>query len=390
MDPAEHDWTAAEEEWRRRAARFAAEELAPFSRTWDRAGRIPREVFARLGALGFLGLSLPGSVGGGGASVLAGCLVAEEIGAVDGSVRGFLAVQSGLVASPIAEFGSPDQRARWLPGLLAGTSIGCCALTEPGAGSDLGAIATSVRREGEFAVLDGEKTWITNGGIADVALVFATADPAKRHKGLECWIVPTSTPGFRAEPMPGAPLGHRASDHARLVLSGVRVPASHRLGDPGAGFAVAMRGLEVGRLNVAAGAVGIHRACFEAAVAFAKTRRQFGQRLGDFQQVGATLAEMAVDLSASRLLVHHAARLADRGAPSAPAVAAAKLRATESAVAAATRTIQVHGARGYADDLPLERFYRDALALTIYEGASNIQRLILSRALLGKDEGAPR
>jgi alkylation response protein AidB-like acyl-CoA dehydrogenase len=341
----------------------------------------------RLGAAGLIGAGLPKEAGGGGAGALASCLVAEEIGAVDGSVRGFLAVQAGLVALPLAEYAAPEVRTRWLPDLLAGKAIGCYALTEPEAGSDVGAIATRVREDEDHAVLDGEKVWITNGGVADVALVFATADPAKKTKGLECWVVPTKTPGFSARPMPGKELGHRASNHAMLTLKGVRVPRANRLGEARGGYAVAMRGLEGGRLHVASGAVGIHRACLEASTAFARTRRQFGSRVGDFQQVGAALAEMAVELKASRLLAHHAARLVDRGLPAADAVSAAKLYATEAALRAATRAIQLHGARGYTDELPLERHYRDVIALTIYEGTSQIQRLILSRALLGKDEG---
>ena len=383
----EHGLTAAEEAWRKKAAAFAAKEIAPLARDWDRAGKFPREIVTRLGAAGLLGAALPKEAGGGGAGTLTGCLVAEEIGAVDGSVRGFLAVQAGLVATPLHEFGAPALKKQWLKDLLSGKAIGCCALTEPGAGSDLGAIATRVRTDGDHVVLDGEKVWITSGGIADVALVFGTVDPSKKTKGLECWVVPTRTPGFSARPMPGKDLGHRASDHAHVVLKGVRVPKGNRLGEACGGFAMAKHALEAGRLNVAAGAVGIHRACLDASVEFARTRRQFGSRVGDFQQVGATLADMAVELKAARLLTHHAARLRDRGLPSSEAVSAAKLYATEAALRAATHAIQIHGSRAYSDELPIERHWRDVIALTIYEGTSQIQRLILSRGLLGKDDG---
>jgi len=374
-----------DEGWRRRARDFAQEFLAPAARDADRAGRFDPDLVRALGRAGLLAATFPRAEGGGGGSTLADCLIAEEIGAVDGSVRGFLAVQIGLVASTLAAFGTEDQKSTWLPRLIAGEALGCYALTEPEAGSDVGSLSTRARLDGETVVLDGEKIWITNGGVADVALVFATTDPEKRHRALECYLVPTRTEGFLAEPMPGRELGHRASDHARVVLRGVRVPRANRLGEPGRGFGVAMRALEAGRLNVAAGALGIHRACLDACVAFARSRRQFGRRIGDFQQIGAALAEMAVDLEASRLLVHHAARLRDRGIEDAAAVSAAKLRATESALAAATTAMQIHGARAYTDELPVERHYRDVVALTIYEGTSHIQRLILSRALLGRD-----
>jgi alkylation response protein AidB-like acyl-CoA dehydrogenase len=381
--------TDEETAWRVRAREFAEGRLAPIAREADRAGRFDRETARSLGAAGLLSATFPESEGGGGASTLAGCLIAEEIGAVDGSARGFLAVQIGLVAHTLATYATEDQRATWLPRLLTGEAIGCYALTEEGAGSDAGAIATRARVDGDSVVLDGEKVWITNGGVADVALVFVTTDPAKRHRGLECYVVPTSTPGLETAPMPGRELGHRASDHARLTLRGVRVARVERLGEAGHGFSIAMHALEGGRLNVAAGAVGIHRACLDACVSFARSRRQFGRRIGDFQQIGAELAEMAVDLEASRLLTFQAARLRDRGLGDAAAVSAAKLRATENALKAATTALKMHGSRGYTDELPLERHYRDVVALTIYEGTSHIQRLILGRGLLGKDEGAP-
>jgi hypothetical protein len=382
--------TAEQEGWRAHARAFAEREAAPRARASDREGRFDRELVRLLGAEGLLGVGLSRAHGGAGAGALAAALVAEELGAVDGSLRGFVAVQAGLVLAPLAEHGDAEQRARWLPGLLAGTAIGAYALTEPGAGSDVAAITTTVREDGGHAVLDGEKVWITNGGVADVLLVFAQSRPGSGRAGLECWLVAGDAPGLLRAPMPGRELGHRASDHARLVFQGVRVPRANRLGPAGGGHALAMRGLEVGRLNVAAGAVGIHRACLEAATAFARTRRQFGQRVGDFQQVGAELADMAVALEASRLLVFQAARLADRGLPHAEAVATAKLHATEAALAAATTALKLHGSRGYSDELPLERHYRDVIALTIYEGTSHIQRVILARALLGRDDAGAK
>jgi alkylation response protein AidB-like acyl-CoA dehydrogenase len=379
---------AADEAWRKAAERFAREEVLPLARDADRAGRMPEHLPRRLGELGFLGVSLPKAQGGGGGSALAYALVSEELGRADGSVRGFVAVHGGLVTATVARLASEEVRARWLPGLLSGRTIGCFALTEPEAGSDAAAIRTRVREEGDAVVLDGEKHWITNGTLAQVALVFASADPAAGAKGIEGYVVPTDAPGFEAKPMEGRPLGHRASDHARIVLRGVRVPKANRLGEARGGFRAAMAGLDLGRLSVAAGAVGIHAACLDLAVAHARSRRQFGQRIGDFQQVGAALAECHVSLEASRLLVHHAARTLDRGGAATAETSAAKLRATEAAVEAATLAVRVHGARGYDDLVPAERHLRDAVALTVYEGTSEIQRVILARGLLGKDDRA--
>ena len=375
--------------WRARAAAFARDVVEPVARDADRAGALPMDLIPALGEAGLIGAPLQTDAGGGGASTLASCCIAEEIGAVDGSVRGFLAVQTGLVCTPLWTFGT-DAQHEWLRGLLAGTQIGSFALTEPEAGSDVGAMRTVALQHGDEVVIEGEKTWITNGLEADVFLVFAQTDRTLKTKGLECYVVPADTEGLSREPVEGYELGHRASNHARVRFQGVRVPASARLGAPREGFRVAMNGLGVGRLHVAAGAVGIHRACLSASIDYARKRRQFGKRIGDFQQVGATLADMSTACNAARLLTHHAAHLRDTGQPYAdPAASAAKLYATEAAVQAATQAIQLHGARGYTDELPLERHLRDALALTIYEGTSNVQRVILARHLLGKDDGGP-
>ncbi len=382
----EYGLPEADEIWRGRARTFAQETLAANAQRLDREGRFSRRIVAALGEAGLIGAGLSEPTGGG-ASTLAACAIAEEIGAVDGSARGFLAVQAGLVLAPLSTFANDTLRERWVPGLIAGTSIGACCLTEPGAGSDLGAIATTITEEGDEVVIRGEKVWITNGGVADILLVFGTVDTKARTRGLECYAVPADTEGVHTEPMPGNELGHRASDHARVVFKDVRVPKTNRIGGERSGFSIAMFGLEDGRLNVASGAVGVHRACLEQSIRFARSRRQFGRRIGDFQQVGATLADMDVELRAARLLVHQAARLKDRGLDNAHAVSAAKLYATEAALRAATNAIQLHGSRGYNDELPLERHYRDVIALTIYEGTSNVQRVILSRNLLGKDEG---
>ncbi len=381
---------AESESWRERAAAFAASWLAPRARDADRGGRPDPDLPRALGAHGLIGASLPRALGGGGASALAAVVVAEEIGAVDGNARGFLAVQGGLVAATIGMFGTDAQRERWLPGLLSGELVGAFALTEPNAGSDVGAIATRLVARGDGLVLDGEKTWITNGGIADVTIVCASEFPDARTRGLSAVLVPRDRPGVSRESVAGHPLGHRASDHARLRFDGVRVGADDRLGAPGAGFDAAMGGLGVGRLNVAAGAVGIQRACLHPSTSFAASRRQFGSSIGDFQQIGAALADMATRLETSRLLVHQAARLRDRGLDDADAVAMAKLHATEAALQTTTAAIRLHGSRGYTDECPVERHHRDAIALTIYEGTSEIQRMILARRRLGRDPRASK
>jgi alkylation response protein AidB-like acyl-CoA dehydrogenase len=375
--------------WRDRARAFAQDVVAPLSRDMDREGRLRPDVVRRMGEAGLLAAPLPKESGGSAAGALSSALVSEELGRVDGSVRGFFAVQTCLVAQTVALEASPGPRRRWAEALGRGAAVGCFALTEPEAGSDVAALSTRVEPDGDGVRLTGEKHWITNGLTADVALVFATREPGGGRGSLEAWLCPTDAPGLRREPMPGRELGHRACDHGRLLFEGVRLPAEDRVGPERDGFAVAMRALERGRLSVAAGAVGIQAACLDACVSFARSRRQFGSRVGDFQQVGAALADLRAALEASRLLVHHAARRVDRGHDASADVSVAKLFATEAALAAATRAVRLHGARGYSDALPLERHYRDAVALTVYEGTSEIQRLILSRDLLGRDGARP-
>jgi alkylation response protein AidB-like acyl-CoA dehydrogenase len=268
--------------------------------------------------------------------------------------------------------------------LASGDWIGCYALTESNAGSDPASMETSVREEGDSYVLHGEKIWITNGNLAHLALVFATQDRAARHKGICAFLVPTDTAGFHREKMPGAELGHRASDHARIVLDGCRVPRNALLGASGEGFKVAMSALDHGRLGVAAGAVGVGQACLDACIDFARKRHQFGQRIGDFQMVQAALADMASDLEASRWLVYRAAWMKDQKLPTTKETSIAKLFATEAAARAASQAVLLHGGRGYSNEYPVERYYRDIKGLEIYEGTSHIQRIVIARALIGR------
>ena len=370
-------------------AREVAEQVvAPHARQSDEVGVFRRDVIAELAGRGLLGLPIPERLGGRGADNLAMALVYEEVGRVDSSVRGFLSVHVGLVSQCVLDWGSPEQQERWLPRLARGEALGCYCLTEPEAGSDAAGITTRAVRDGDAWVLEGVKHWITNGNVADVAVVFATVDQGQRAQGVMAFLVPTTTPGFEREPMPGRELGHRGSDHARIILSQVRVPADAVLGGPGQGFKIAMAALDHGRLGVAAGAVGVLQACLDACVDFARQRRQFGKRIGDFEMIQAVLADMAADTAAARLLVRETAWRRDRGEANTYQVSLAKLFATEAACRAADQAVLLHGGRGYSNEYPVERYYRDIKGLQIYEGTSHIQRIIIARHLLGRDEGA--
>ncbi len=374
-------------EVRERARRFAQEELAPHASAWDRAGAFPRDVVRRLGQLGFLAGPLPREHGGSGWDNETFAGVYEELGRADSSVRGFLTVHAGLVGQCLHDHGSEAQRRAWLPRLASGEWIGAYALTEEGAGSDVSAIATTARREGDAWVLDGSKTWITNGGIAELLLVFARsgAPGAPAKDALTCLVVLPPAAGFSARPLDVQPLGHRASNHARLAFAGLRVPDAQRLGPVGGGHAIAMSALGHGRLGVAAGAVGLARGCLDAVLAHARERRQFGQRVGDFQMVQADIADMSAETEAAAALVREAARAADRRDPQVGRLTStAKLFATEAAQRAADKAVLLLGQRGYGDGWPVERHYRDIQGLRIYEGTNHIHRLIIARALLGK------
>ncbi|WIG60975.1 MAG: Acyl-CoA dehydrogenase [Ktedonobacterales bacterium] len=368
------------------AREFAENEVAPLAREADATRTFPMALVPRMAALGLLGGSVAEEYGGTGMDAISFALVCEELGRADSSVRGFLTVHAGLVASCIQRWGSDEQKRRYLPRLASGEFIGCYCLTEPEAGSDAASITTSAREDGDGYVLNGEKIWITNGNIASVAIVLAQANPEARHKGICAFLIEADTPGFLREKMPGLELGHRASDHAHITFADCRVPKAALLGAAGEGFTVAMSALDRGRLGVAAGAVGVGQACLDACVAFARARRQFGQRIGDFQMVQATLAEMAAEIEAARLLVYRAAWLQDQGQPATRAASIAKLYATDAAARAASEAVSLHGNRGYSNEYPVERFYRDIKGLQIYEGSTNIQRIIIARDLLGREQ----
>jgi alkylation response protein AidB-like acyl-CoA dehydrogenase len=369
-----------------RARRAADEIVAPVARSADETGTFHLEVINAIAERGLLAIGVPEELGGEGRGALAMCLVYEEIGRVDSSVRGFLAVQAGLVIGSLLDWGTQEQQERWVPALTRAQAIGCYCLTEPEAGSDAAGIQTRAVRDGSSWVLDGEKHWITNGNVADVAIVFASTGPGQRSRGITAFLVPTDAAGFERRPMPGKELGHRGSDHARIRLRGVRVDPDAVLGEVGSGFRVAMAALDHGRLGVAAGAVGVLQACLDACAGFARTRRQFGRRIGDLGPIQAALADMAADLEGARLLTRRAAWLRDRGRRNTAEVSIAKLFATEAAVRAADQAVLLLGARGYSNEYPVERYYRDIKGLQIYEGTSHIQRIIIARGLLGKED----
>ncbi|MFD7412286.1 acyl-CoA dehydrogenase family protein [Kitasatospora purpeofusca] len=364
------------------AASFTDREIAPHAAAWDRAESVDRAIVGRLGKLGFLGLTLPEEYGGSGGDHLAYCLVLEELGRGDSAVRGIVSVSLGLVAKSVNAFGTEEQKRHWLPRLTSGEALGCFALTEPGTGSDAANLTTRAVREsdGQWS-LSGTKTFITNGTWADVALVLArTGEPG--HRGITAFLVPTDLPGFTRTEIRGK-LGLRGQATAELSFDAVRVPDSARLGEVGKGFTVAMAALAKGRMSVAAGCVGIARACLDAAVRYAGEREQFGVPIASHQLVQQLLAGIAVDVEAARLLTWKVADHIDRGLPFATESSVAKLFASEAAVRAANNALQVFGGYGFIDEYPVGKYLRDARVMTLYEGTSQIHQLLIGRALTG-------
>ncbi len=366
----------------RLARDFVTREIAPHAVEWDRAESVDRAIVEKLGALGFLGLTIPEEYGGSGGDHLAYCLVTEELGRGDSSVRGIVSVSLGLVAKTIAAWGSEEQKRAWLPRLTSGDAIGCFGLTEPGTGSDAGNLTTKAVRDGDGHVINGTKTFITNGTWADVVLLFARSTDAPGHKGVSAFLVPTDTPGLTRRTIHGK-LGLRGQATAELVLEDVRVPASAMLGPEGKGFSAALSALAKGRMSVAAGCVGIAQAALDAALSYAGEREQFGRTIAHHQLVQELITDIAVDVDAARLLTWRVADLIDRGEPFATAASQAKLFASEAAVRAANNALQVYGGYGYIDEYPVGKLLRDARVMTLYEGTSQIQKLLIGRALTG-------
>ncbi|WP_404960926.1 acyl-CoA dehydrogenase family protein [Streptomyces sp. 147326] len=367
---------------RRLAREFTEREVVPYAAAWDRAESVDRAIVKKLGALGFLGLTVPEEYGGSGGDHLAYVLVTEELGRGDSAVRGIVSVSLGLVAKTIAAWGTEEQKRAWLPRLCSGDALGCFGLTEPGTGSDAGSLTTRAVRAGDTYVLDGSKMFITNGTWADVVLLFARTGDEPGHRGVSAFLVPTDTPGLTRREIHGK-LGLRGQATAELSLDGVRVPASAMLGPEGKGFSVAMSTLAKGRMSVAAGCVGIAQAALDAAVSYAAQREQFGKPIAHHQLVQELIADISVDVDAARLLTWRVADLIDRGQPFATESSTAKLFASEAAVRAASNALQVHGGYGYIDEYPAGKLLRDARVMTLYEGTSQIQKLLIGRARTG-------
>ena len=359
---------------------FARAELAPNAARWDREGWLPEAVLAKMGELGFLGMLVPEEWGGMGGDYVAYALAIEEIAAGCASTAVIMSVQNGLGCGTILSWGTQAQKKRWLPDLATGKRIACFCLTEPQAGSEANNLRTRATLENDRWVLNGTKQFITAGKRAHLAVVFAVTDPDLGKKGLSAFVVPTDTPGFAPQRLEEK-MGIRASDTCAIVLESCAVPEDHRLGARGKGLAVALSNLEGGRIGIAAQALGIGRAAFEAALAYARERTQFGKKLIEHQSIGNMLADMHTRLNAARMLVLHAARMRNQGLPCLSEASQAKLYASELAEWACSKAIQVHGGYGYLEDYPVERHYRDARITQIYEGTSEIQRLLIARTL---------
>ncbi len=370
---------------------FVQKEIEPFVQQWERDGDHPFDIYEKMAAQGLLGSPFPTEYGGGGLDAVSYAILTEELAKGCSSLRTSISVHGSLAGSTIKYHASQEQKDRWLPDMSVGKKLGAWAITEPGSGSDAAGMQTTARKEGDEYVLNGQKAWISNGGLADYVIVYAKTNPELRHKGISCFLVEKGTPGFDVIAIESKnKLGLRSSPTATLAFNDCRIPAANLIGNEGDGWKNAMFVLNHGRLSVAAGGVGIAQAAMDAAVKYATEREAFGRPIGRYQLVQAMLAEMDVNIQAGRLLVWHAARMReayDRGDCTrdewTQAVSRAKLFVAEMSLKVCEDAIQVHGANGYTDDFPVERYWRDAKVLGIYEGTNQIQRLILGRLITG-------
>ena len=367
---------------RETARDFANREIVPRARENDRNEHFDTELVQKIADMGFLGAIVPEEYGGRGVDYRTYALIVEEVGRGCSAMRTVVSVVTSLVCSSIVRWGTEEQKQEWLPKLCSGEALGCFGLTEPNTGSDAANLATRAKRSNGGWTITGQKQWISLGNYAKLALVFAQTDPEQAHRGLAAFLVPTDSQGFSTSEIHHK-LGLRGSDTAELSLDEVEVPDEAMLGEVGDGFKVAMSALDNGRYSVAAGCVGICDGCVDASVAYAKERKQFGVPLARFQLVQEMIADMILKRDASRMLVLRAGLLKDEGKPNSTETSIAKLYATESAVECANLAIQVHGGAGYVDDYPVERYLRDARVTTLYEGTSQIQKLIIGRQATG-------
>jgi butyryl-CoA dehydrogenase len=361
--------------------RFAAEVVAPRAREIDASGEFPIDYYHQAGVLGLAGVCVPEEFGGAGMDMVSYCVAIEEISRVCASSGVILSVNNSLVCDPLMRYATDEQKREFLSPLAAGKKLGCFALTEPEAGSDAAALKTTAKRDGEDYILNGSKVFITNGTHADTALVFATVDPAQKHRGITAFIVEMDSPGF-SRGHHEYKLGVQASGTTQLYFDNLRVPARQRLGDEGKGFGVAMSTLDGGRIGIAAQALGIARAAYEDAGRYALERKTFGQPIANHQSIQWKLADMATEIDAARLLTLRAATLKDKGVRYSKEAAMAKLFASEAANHAAKEGVQIFGGNGYVEDFPAERHFRDAKITEIYEGTSEIMRLVIAGAVL--------
>ena len=367
----------------RDAARdFAQKEIAPIAAEFDGSGEFPHTSIKKMGGLGFMGIEIPEQYGGAGMDALAYVLALEEISKVDASHGVIMSVNNSLYCHGILKFGTEEQKQKFLTPIASGKAIGAYSLTEPQSGSDAGTMSSRAFRDGEFFVLNGRKSWVTSGPVADYFVVFMMTDPNKRQKGVSAFLVPGNTPGLtrgKKEPK----LGIRASATSELIFEDCRIPAANLLGNEGEGFKIAMTVLDAGRIGIATQALGIAEAAYEAARQYAGQREAFGQPIGQFQGTGFKLADMKTRIEASRLLIYNAALAKEKskqtGGRYSLEASMAKLFASETAMYVTHQAVQIHGGMGYSKELPIERYFRDAKITEIYEGTSEIQRLVISR-----------
>ncbi len=381
MFPMDLELSEEQVQLRRTVRGFAESELRPHAREWDEKQEFPREIFTKLGELGLTGVCQPIEYGGSALSVLDWAIVMEELARVEAGVALSLAAHHSLSSAHINLAGSDEQKRRFLTPLAKGEKVGCWGLTEPGSGSDAGGMRTSAVRDGGHFVLNGSKNFITNGGVADIAVVMTVTDRSQGKKGISAIVVERGTPGFRAGKKEDK-LGVRSSDTSELVFQDCRVPAANLIGREGMGFVDTLKILDRGRIGIAAFSLGIAQAALEASLSYALDRKQFGHPLADFQAIQFKIAEMATKVEAARMLTWRAAYLADCGRSHTAESSMAKLFAGESAVEVALEAIQIHGGYGYVKDYPVERYLRDAKLGTIGEGTSEVQRMVIARQLL--------